>query len=83
MEATITQMGAQSSYDVFDFSASYSFNQSFQLRVGIDNVFDTPPVITGARNSHDPQPTDGAGVTEPGFYDVLGRQFYVGLKAKF
>jgi outer membrane receptor protein involved in Fe transport len=81
--STITQLGATTSYDIFDFSASYSFNQSFQVRFGIDNVFDTPPVITGERTAKDPQPTSGAGVTEPGFYDVLGRQFYLGVKAKF
>jgi hypothetical protein len=40
-------------------------------------------VITGRRTAQDPQPTSGAGVTEVGFYNVLGRQFYAGLKAKF
>jgi len=40
-------------------------------------------VITGARTAQDPQPTSGAGVTEPGFYDVLGRQLYLGVKVKF
>ena len=80
---TITQLGAQTSYDVFDFSASYAINENFQVRFGIDNLFDTPPVITGARTAQDPQPTSGAGVTEPGFYDVLGRQLYLGVKVKF
>ncbi len=28
-------------------------------------------------------PNDGAGTTNPGFYDVLGRTFFLGLKARF
>ena len=79
----VTVMGAEHNYDVFDFSASWSLNDTVQLRLGIDNLFDTPPVITGHRTAQDPQPTSGAGVTEVGFYDVLGRQFYAGFKAKF
>jgi outer membrane receptor protein involved in Fe transport len=29
------------------------------------------------------QPVDGAGNTFPGFYDVYGRTFFVGMKARF
>jgi len=79
----VTTMGAESSYDVFDFSGAWTLNDTLQLRFGIDNLFDRQPVITGRRTAADPQPTSGAGVTEVGFYDVLGRQYYVGFKAKF
>jgi outer membrane receptor protein involved in Fe transport len=79
----VTVMGAESNYDVFDFSGAWTLNDTLQLRLGIDNLFNTPPVITGRRTADDPQPTSGAGVTEVGFYDVLGRQFYAGFKAKF
>jgi outer membrane receptor protein involved in Fe transport len=79
----VTVMGAESNYDVFDFSGAWNMNDTVQLRVGIDNLFNTPPVITGRRAAGDPQPTSGAGVTEVGFYDVLGRQIYAGFKAKF
>jgi outer membrane receptor protein involved in Fe transport len=27
--------------------------------------------------------SSGAGTTNPGYYDVLGRRFYLGLKARF
>ena len=53
------------------------------LRMGMDNVFDKEPVITGARTALDPNPTSGQGTTEAGFYDILGRQFYVGVTAQF
>ncbi len=79
----LSLLGAESSYDVFDFSAAYSLNSVLQLRAGIDNLLDKAPIITGARSAADPQPTTGQGVTNPGFYNTLGRQFYVGAKAKF
>lgn len=79
----VTVMGAEKNYDVFDLSGAWNVNDTLQLRFGIDNLFDTPPVITGRRTADDPQPTSGAGVTEVGFYDVLGRQIYAGFKAKF
>jgi outer membrane receptor protein involved in Fe transport len=79
----VTVMGAEKNYDVFDFSGAWTLNDTMQIRFGIDNLFNTPPVITGRRTAADPQPTSGAGVTEVGFYDVLGRQIYAGFKAKF
>lgn len=75
--------GAQSDYNVFDLTGRLNINPKTTLRFGIENVFDTPPVITGARNNLDPHPSDGQGVTEAGFYDILGRQFYVGVEANF
>jgi outer membrane receptor protein involved in Fe transport len=79
----LSVLGAQTSYDVLDLSFAYNLNKTLQLRAGIDNLLDTPPIITGARSAADPQPTTGQGVTNPGFYDTLGRQLYVGVKAKF
>ncbi len=75
--------GAQSSYDVFDFTGRWNLNAKTALRFGVENLFDTPPVITGARNNLDPHPSTGQGTTEAGFYDILGRQFYVGAEANF
>jgi hypothetical protein len=28
-------------------------------------------------------PSDGAGITNAGFYDTLGRRYFIGLKANF
>ncbi len=66
------------SYSMFDLFAGYAFNERFQLRGGIDNVFDTDPAIVGAR------PTDSNSTsTSAGYYDVLGPRLYVGLKIEF
>jgi len=66
------------SYSVFDLFGSYAFNERYQIRGGIDNVFDTDPAVVGAR------PTDSnSGSTNTGYYDVLGPRLYVGLKIDF
>jgi outer membrane receptor protein involved in Fe transport len=80
---TSTQLGAEDSYDVFDASATWGINERTTLRMGVDNLFDTDPVITGARTALDPNPTTGQGTTEAGFYSILGRQLYVGVEAQF
>ncbi len=86
-EATSTgptvYLGAQEDYNVFDLSARWEANDRTTLRMGIDNLFDTAPVITGARSALDPNPTTGQGTTEAGFYDILGRRLFVGIQARF
>jgi outer membrane receptor protein involved in Fe transport len=65
-------------YSEFDLFGSYSFNEKFQLRGGIDNLFDTDPAIVGAT------PTDSnTASTLPGYYDTLGRRMYIGFKMQF
>jgi len=78
-----TGLGAQSSYDVFDLSGSYNIGKRTALRYGLDNLFDTPPVCTGGRSAADPSPSPCGGQTEAGFYDILGRSVYVGVKVGF
>jgi outer membrane receptor protein involved in Fe transport len=78
-----TGLGAQSSYDVFDFSGGFNMSKRMELRYGVDNLFDTPPVCTGGRSAADPHPSPCGGQTEAGFYDILGRSLYVGLKVTF
>lgn len=76
--------GAEESYDIFDFSASWAYNDTYLFRAGIDNLFDTDAVITGRQdNFGGNRPTSGAGTTLPGFYDPLGRRLYVGMTANF
>lgn len=68
------------SYDQIDLSGNWSINDRYELRAGIDNLFDTDPNTVGAV----PGVTNAAGVTDPsGSYDVLGRRFYVGITANF
>jgi outer membrane receptor protein involved in Fe transport len=78
-----TQTGAEESYDVFDLSGTWAANDTVTIRFGLENLFDTPPVWTGGRTALDPSPSTGSGTTEAGFYDILGRQFYVGVHAAF
>jgi len=75
--ATQTRTNA---YDIFDLSGQFRVNKMFQLRAGIDNLFDRDPNIIGAI----PGTTAAVGEPDPaGTYDVLGRRFYVGVKADF
>jgi outer membrane receptor protein involved in Fe transport len=66
-------------YDVFDLNGNWMVGQRTTLRFGIDNVLDTDPEIVGA----DPPRTNAAGSTYPGYYDTLGRRYYVGAKVSF
>jgi iron complex outermembrane recepter protein len=65
-------------YNLFNLSAGYDFSQKFSARLGVDNLFDRQPPVVGAQ----PGITDGAGNTNPSVYDVLGRRFYLSVKAK-
>jgi outer membrane receptor protein involved in Fe transport len=65
-------------YSVFDLFGSYTFNERYQLRGGIDNVFDTDPAVVGATLTD-----SNSNSTMPGYYDTLGRRAYVGLKIQF
>jgi len=77
-------VGADESYNIFDFSAGWVMNDTLVFRFGLDNVFDTDAVITGEQtNFAGNRPTSGAGTTLPGFYDTLGRRWYVGMTANF
>ena len=61
------------SYSTFDLFGSYALNSKVQISGGIDNLFDRdPPVVGGV-----------LGNTNLGEYDVIGRQLYLALKAKF
>jgi outer membrane receptor protein involved in Fe transport len=68
---------------VFDLSGGYTLSERMTLRGGVDNLFDTDPVCTGGRSAADAHPSPCGGQTEAGFYDILGRSVYVGLKVTF
>jgi len=79
-----TPFQGPSHYDIVDLNGTWEISESYQLRFGIENLFDTDPEIT----SFDPDPssptfTTGAGTTNAGFYDTLGRRYFVGFKARF
>ena len=68
---------------MFDLSATWGIGERTTLRMGMDNIFDEEPVITGARTASRPEPDDGSRHDGSGFYSILGRQIYVGIDAQF
>jgi iron complex outermembrane recepter protein len=69
------------SYDVFDVSGRYTFAGKWELRFGIDNLLDKEPPIVNQRTVNERYTQTG--VTNPAFYDVLGRRYFVGMKMQF
>ncbi|MBI1682609.1 TonB-dependent receptor domain-containing protein [Caulobacter hibisci] len=60
--------------DYFDLNANWSINETYALRGGVTNLTDKqPPYFSSYVQAN----------TDPSTYDVLGRRFYVGFKAKF
>lgn len=58
--------------DYVDLVALFKVKDSYQLRLGVQNVFDTPP----------PEWV-GFGGTDMGLYDILQRRFFVGVRTSF
>jgi len=75
-----------SSYSIFDLSGTWSVTDALQVRLGVDNLLDKdPPVI-----NFNPTVVQGGGSLDPnagggpgGNYDVLGRTYYLGVRAQF
>jgi iron complex outermembrane recepter protein len=67
------------SYDNFSLSAGWRINDTLQIRGGVDNLFNADPNIVAAN----PPVTNNATNTLPGYYDLLGRRYYLGVKATF
>jgi outer membrane receptor protein involved in Fe transport len=65
-------------YDMFDFAGRYSFGSRWDMRFGIDNLFDKQPEVVFPDAT-----TTGLGSTNANQYDILGRRYYVGLKVSF
>ncbi len=68
-----------SAYTLFSAFGSYTVNKQLTVRGGIDNLFNTDPEVVG-RN---PGVTNANGSTSPGFYDVLGRRYYIAVQMSF
>jgi iron complex outermembrane recepter protein len=66
------------SYNLFNLYGSYSLGR-YTFRLGVDNVLDEEPKIVGSNPGID----TNSDMTNPSFYDPLGRRFYVGVKASF
>ncbi|HXA37557.1 MAG TPA: TonB-dependent receptor, partial [Phenylobacterium sp.] len=62
-----------------DLSANFTVHNNLNFRVGVNNVFDKDPPLTGTNCAA----TFCNGNTFPQVYDSLGRYMYVGLTADF
>lgn len=67
-----------SDYSLFNLTAGWNYKK-YAFRAGVDNLFDKQPPVVGANPGVDSN-TD---LTNPGFYDILGRRYYVGVKMSF
>jgi iron complex outermembrane recepter protein len=66
-------------FDQLDLFGDFRINDTLGIRAGITNLLDKDPPLEGVT------PTNSeAGVTDPsGVYDELGREFYIGVTAKW
>ncbi|MBN1240837.1 MAG: TonB-dependent receptor [Gammaproteobacteria bacterium] len=78
---TTAQYHETPSYNVFDASGRYMFGDNWELRFGIDNLLDEEPPIVNLRTVDEGYTQTG--VTNPAFYDILGRRYYAGVKFQF
>ncbi len=61
------------SYNTWDAFASFKVGEGYELRMGVNNLFDRQlPVVASNQTS-----------TDVAQYDLIGRSFYVGFKLKF
>jgi outer membrane receptor protein involved in Fe transport len=75
--ASDAKLGARS---YFDLLATFKVKDSYSFRVGVNNVFDKDPPITGA-NSCPAGPCNQNVYAQ--MYDSMGRYIFVGLTADF
>jgi outer membrane receptor protein involved in Fe transport len=65
------------SHDQLDLFADWTFSERYQLRAGIDNLFDEEPEVVGATSTN-----NALGSTTVN-YDPFGRRYFVGLSMSF
>ena len=66
-------------FTYIDTTLSFAVNEQFNMRFGIQNLFDKKSPIVGDTVGADAN----AGSTFPNTYDVIGRTFFVSASAKF
>ncbi|MGA0606919.1 TonB-dependent receptor plug domain-containing protein [Phenylobacterium sp. VNQ135] len=61
-------------YNAYDLVGWWDVDERVTVRAGVNNLFDkNPPLFTSYSNSN----------TDPSTYDVLGRRWFIGVRAKF
>ncbi len=89
-DPTTTTQGA-GAYSIFNLTGNWNVTKIFALSGGVDNLFDVQPERIGAGqvqtiaavNGGGTTVLDGVGSTSAGFYDVLGRRFFVNVKFRY
>lgn len=77
-----------SSFNYFDAAFTFDIGESYQFRLGVNNVFDKePPLVTsgsGLRPGSNLCPTGPCnGNTYPATWDALGRYLFAGVTLEF
>ena len=67
-------------YDYFDLTAQFEVARSFQLTIGVQNLFDKQPPITGSAAG---STVANSGNTFPSTYDPLGRSYSATVRVAF
>ena len=70
------EVGQSAGLTLVDFSATWKVNDMFEIYTGIDNAFDEdPPLLTSSWG--------GDANTDVTLYDVIGRRYFLGMRANF
>ncbi len=76
VSAVLTPSNVQpgvSAYQLWDAFATFKFGERFELRGGVNNLLDKDlPVVSSSQT-----------LTDVALYDVIGRAYYLGLRASF
>lgn len=75
---TVPGTDPNGAHNQFDLAGTWSFGNNLVLRAGIDNLLDAPPEVVGRV----PGSNNATGLTDPAYYDTLGRRFYIGFSTK-
>jgi iron complex outermembrane receptor protein len=75
-------------FDYFDLASTFTVGDHYNLRIGVNNIFDKrPPIVTGGSASLNGSNLCPAGPcngnTYPGTWDALGRYIYAGATLNF
>lgn len=70
-------------YDYLDISGTYTVNDRYTIRFGVNNVMDRDPPGVDSNVVPVSSPPTGNGNTFPGVYDVYGRTVFIGITADF
>ena len=90
-DPTTAVQGAEA-YDVFGLTGNWNITRNIAISGGIDNLLDKDPNRVGAgqvftvpveNGGVSTTVTNGSGSTSAGYYDVLGRRYFLNVKLRF